>query len=109
MHTITYSASASVSLSPSRTCGAYQSGGVPAKEKGVVAGDLAWPVRGLIPALAWSPSAPPRLRYSDLGWAAMWAQRYSAADSSPAYSGPARSLGMALKKEIKFPPGSKAP
>ncbi len=27
----------------------------------------------------------------------------------PLYSGPARSLGMALKKEIKFPPESKAP
>lgn len=53
--------------------------------------------------------APPWLRYSDLGWAAMWARRYSAADSSPAYSGPARSLGMALKKKIKFPPESKAP
>lgn len=53
--------------------------------------------------------APPWLRYSDLGWAAMWARRYSAADSSPAYSGPVRSLGMALKKEIKFPLESKAP
>lgn len=52
MNTITYSASASVPLSPSRTCGAGRSGGVPAKERGVVAGDLAWPVRGLIPALA---------------------------------------------------------
>ena len=27
----------------------------------------------------------------------------------PLYSGPASSLGMALKKEIKFPPESKAP
>lgn len=52
MNTITYSASASVSLSPSCTCSGGQSGGVPAKERGVVAGDLAWPVRGLIPALA---------------------------------------------------------
>lgn len=51
MNTIKYSASASVFLSLSHTCGGGRSGGVPATERGVVAGDLVWPVRGLIPAL----------------------------------------------------------
>lgn len=74
-------------------------------------GDLARPVGGLIPMLASERLSLLHtwLRYSDLGWAAMWARRYSAAGSSPALFRAHEEPWDGVKKKIKFPPERKAP
>lgn len=106
MNTIAYSASASVSLRPVTHVRSWAKWGSPCKRE-----------RGFSVACQRANSCAgvgaPQLRHgSDIQiWAGLPCGLRDTLQPTPppAYSGPARSLGMALKKEIKFPPGSKAP
>lgn len=77
---------------------------------GEEAEDLAWPVGGLIPALALELLSSTVAQIFRFGLGCnVGSEILCSRLLPPLYSGPARSLGMALKKEIKFPPESKAP
>ena len=72
--------------------------------------DLAPPVGGLLPVLALGRLSSTVAQIFRFGLGCHVGAEILRSRLLPLlYSGPARSLGMALKKEIKFPPESKAP